>query len=227
VRHSTRVSVTVQEVIVTRPSQVSPSLLIPAVVSCGLAACVSNTAVAFTSKVNLAHAAPIDGMLVTNVQNSGLDAELYRGFEIGLTQRLGSCGVRARVLHGRAAQLDPTPEAVKAIQAVAVMSIELASPPLIRAVGFSSSRVSAVFALKLEDIASRQTTWVARSKLEFRLLYTHADAEFGAWFATQVVSRLRDDGVLTGCPATAAGWPAVDLPPDPAAPVQPIEPSSL
>ena len=205
----------------TRPLLVSSSRLIPAVVTCGLAACVSNKAVAFTSRVNLAHAAPIDGMLVMNVQSSGLDAALYQGFEIGLTQRLGSCGVRARVLHGPAAQLDPALDAGKVIQPVAVMSIELASPPSIHAIGFSS-RVSAVFALKLEDITSRQTIWVARSKLEF---FLHADAKFGAWFATQVVSRLRDDGVLTDCPATAAGWPEVDLPPDPAAAVPPTEPS--
>lgn len=209
----------------TYPSLVSGSLLIPAVASCGLAACTSIKEVAFTSKVNRAPAAPIAGMLVVDAQ--GLGVELHRGLEIGLVQRLGSCGVRARVLTGRPAQLEPGSEAVKVVQPVAVMSIELASPPLIQQnVGVDAAQVSAVFALKLEDIASHQTTWVARSKLAFHLSYVQADATLGAWFATQIVSRLRDDGVLTGCPAAAAGWPEVDLPPDPAAAVQPTESSS-
>jgi hypothetical protein len=210
---------------VTRSSPVSSSRLVLAVASCGLAACVSNKGVAFTSKVNLAQAVPIDGMLVRDVQSSGLDAELYRGFESGLTQRLGTCGVRASVVHDRMAQLDPASDAVRVIHPVAVMSIELASPPFIQTIGIGAAQVSAVFALKLEDIASRRTTWVARSKIEFHLLYTHADAQLGAWFATQVVSRLRDDRVLTGCPAADQGWPAVDLPPDPAA-AQSTEPTS-
>jgi hypothetical protein len=213
---------------VTYPSLVSGSLLIPAVASCGLAACTSIKEVAFTSKVNRAPAAPIAGMLVVDAQSPGLGVELHRGLEIGLAQRLGSCGVRARVLTGRPAQLELESEAVKVVQPVAVMSIELASPPFIQHIaGSDAARVSAVFALKLEDIASHQATWVARSKLDFHLSYVQPDARFGAWFATQIVSRLRDDGVLTGCPTAAAGWPEVDLPPDPAAAAQPTESSSL
>lgn len=194
------------------------SRLLMVVASGGLAACVSDRQVAFTSRVNLAHATRIDGMVVNDVQSQALDAAVYRGFEAGLTQRLGSCGVRARVVHDAASLQDPASEAVQAVQSAAVMSIELASPPFVYTIGSGasgSSRVTVVFAFNVADMASRQTTWEARSTLEFHLLHNEADAKLGAWYATQVVSRLRDDGVLTGCPAAAAGWPEVDLPPAP------------
>lgn len=191
------------------------SRLLMVVASGGLAACVSTKQVAFTSRANLAHATRIDGMVVHDVQSRALDAALYRGFEAGLTQRLGSCGVRARVVHDAASLQDPASEAVQAVQSAAVMSIELASPPFIYRIGPSDFQVSVVFAFNVTDMASRQTTWEARSKLEFHPMYNQADVKLGAWYATQVVSRLRDDGVLTDCPAAAAGWPEVDLPPAP------------
>jgi len=191
------------------------SRLLMVVASGGLAACVSDKQVAFTSRFNLAHATRIDGMVINDVQSRAVDAALYRGFEAGLTQRLGSCGVRATVVHDAASLQDPASEAVQAVQPAAAMSIELASPPFVYMIGSGYSQVSVVFAFKVADMASRQTTWEARSTPEFHLLHNEADARLGAWYATQVVSRLRDDGVLTGCPAAAAGWPEVDLPPAP------------
>jgi hypothetical protein len=76
----------------------------------------------------------------------------------------------------------------------------------------SSTRNNVTFAFKLVDLASRQTTWVARSQLDFVARHNPDDALTGLRFATSVVSHLRDDGVLPGCPAAAAGWPEVDVP---------------
>ncbi len=199
----------------TRPSPVSSSLSIAVVTCFGVAACLKE--VTFESKATLGHAAPIDRMLVVmDVQNQALDADIYRGLEIGLSQRLGSCRIRAKVLHDmRANPLDPTSTAFQAVQPVAVMSIELASPPYVRNIGFATA-VSAVFAFKLVDLASHETTWIARSKLEVRSMRSHMG--LGGRFATEIVSRLRDDGVLASCPAAGAGWPELDLPrppPDP------------
>lgn len=186
------------------------------VAACGLAGCAPPEAT-FRSKANLANAAPVQRLLVVvDVHSPAFEPEVYRGFHIGLTRRLGACGVASRVLPEPDAR-EPVAErriadAASELQPSAVMSMALAGVPLVHQTIVGSHTMTQntiVFAFQLEDRTSRQVVWNARSQLEFSVHHSSDDARTGLRFATSLVSRLRDDGVLRGCPS--AGWPAVDV----------------
>lgn len=51
-------------------------------------------------KVNLANAVAIDRLLVaTDMESGGFGDDAYRGFQLGMTRRLETCGVQSFVLH--------------------------------------------------------------------------------------------------------------------------------
>jgi hypothetical protein len=65
-----------------------------------------------------------------------------------------------------------------------------------------------IFELKLIQTVSQRMTWHAKALFEVSSnspgIY---DIDSGVSFGTSIVSRLRDDRVLLGCPTLAAGWP--------------------
>jgi hypothetical protein len=70
-----------------------------------------------------------------------------------------------------------------------------------------------LFAFKLVDLASEQVTWLAKAEFDVEIGGHFIDeVESGERLGTSIVSRLRDDGVLRGCPPVAAGWPTIPRP---------------
>lgn len=176
----------------------------------------------FRSKATLGHAPPADRLLVvTNIEGPAFEASMFRGFRLGLENRLARCGVQAMVVRSTTSIADRF-----ALHPVAEMTISQSTvPQKLRLDPFTNDTRNTVwFALDLEDLASRQTTWVARSRFEFVARHNRHDSVVGVQLATLLASRLRDDGVLAHCPATE--WPnidaAIDTEPDPE-PVEPID----
>ena len=65
------------------------------------------------------------------------------------------------------------------------------------------------FRFDLFDSASGNRIWIATSALPVEIEESWKDTLVGVRFATNVASQLRDDGVLQGCPSSAAGWPEI------------------
>lgn len=120
-------------------------------------------------------------------------------FERGVVQRLGTCGVDARVVS--ADRMDPTPPESRVEAALAqlethtVMIVKAEGGELATGPGRSVNRVTAL--LELKDVRTRHTTWLADATAYFST--ADAGETDGAAFATLLVTRLRDDGVLTRC----------------------------
>ena len=120
-------------------------------------------------------------------------------FEAEVVRRLTACGVEARVVS--ADPMDPTPLDAQigatlaqlqtdAVMIVKAMGGEIGSPNQLRA------------KLLLTDVETHERTWFAYASAYF----SNGDAAGAdaAAFATLVVTRLRDDGVLTRCKAGEA-----------------------
>lgn len=109
-----------------------------------------------------------------------------------LVERLATCGVAASVVV--ADPMDPTPlerrlDAALAQQAAHTMLI-------VRATGGELGAISEVrVALEIVDVEIAKPLWEASGTAFFR--YGHV--EDGVAFSTLVVTKLRDDGVLSGC----------------------------
>jgi hypothetical protein len=172
----------------------------------------------FNSRVNFANAVAIDRLLVvTDMENAGFSDDAYRGFQLGMTRRLETCGVQSFVLHDfPEVQPDLSSFDVRALKPVAMMTVQAVSPPVITHPGgtarwfTNNTQNSVVFALEIVDLASNQKTWVARSRFDYFARHNAKDAKSGVQLATDVVSRLRDDRVLLHCPAPGVGWPDID-----------------
>jgi hypothetical protein len=82
------------------------------------------------------------------------------------------------------------------------------------------------FDVELIDVATRQTKWAGSAQLEREHRASTDDVGSGVRFATSVVERMRDEGVLAGCPAADAAWPEIDArAPEPAVAEASAEPS--
>jgi hypothetical protein len=118
-------------------------------------------------------------------------------FERGVVQRLGTCGVEARVVS--ADRMDPTPPerrveaALARLETHAVMVVKAAGGEL-KTGWRSPNRLTAK--LELTDVRTRRATWVADATAYFSTADAGTD---GDAFAALLVTRLRDDGVLTRC----------------------------
>lgn len=181
------------------------------------------TTTRFNSRVEVAGAAPVKRLLVfEGIERPGFGHDMHLGFVVALTKRLSMCGVTARLLQADASAVDPTARVTSSIQefqADAVLLIGAAGGSVVNDASGGSTDSALIFELKLFETASLRMTWRARS--QFRRSgassssNTDSDIDAGASFGTSIVSRLRDDRVLTGCPALPAGWP--ELEPGPAA----------
>jgi hypothetical protein len=195
---------------------------IVAVLAASQPACPSGatTTTRFNSRVVVAHAAPVKRLLVfESVERPGFGHDMHQGFVVALTKRLSMCGVTARLLQADASEVDPAARVAKNIQefqADAVLLIRGAGGSVVNG-GSGGSEL--IFELKLIETASQRMTWQAKSEFvrsgTDSFNNTDRDTDSGATFGTSIVSRLRDDRVLTECPALPTGWP--ELRPGPAA----------
>lgn len=179
------------------------------------------TSTRFNSRVDVANAAPVKRLLVfESVERPGFGHDMHLGFVAALTKRLSMCGVTARLLQAESSDPDPAARVAKNIQefqADALLLIRGAGGSVVHGDGNTDSAL--IFELKLIETASQRMTWHAKSQFVrsgiASINDTDRDIDSGASFGTSIVSRLRDDHVLTGCPALPAGWP--ELRPGPAA----------
>jgi hypothetical protein len=168
----------------------------------------------------LEHRSPIVRLLViASVEPRFFPDAMFDGFADALTHRLASCGIQSTVLYR-------DPMAIDFDDRVAA-EVQRAAPSALLTMRATGSNVRLTgrrgdggfigplsFDLTMLDAASNATTWRATSTMEVSI---GRDWSFraiaGATFATSIVSRLRDDGVLSGCPAPQAGWPTITPPP--------------
>jgi hypothetical protein len=187
----------------------------------GVPGCASGRAT-FNSQTNLAGTAPIKRLVVVEDDGAtGLTADMRTGLQAALANGFRACGVGSTMLAAGAVDLDPRARlgsAAKDFATAAVLQIEPAGD------GFRGKDESQLrFALKLVDLESQQVTWLANAEFDVEIGGQFADeAKSGERLGTSIVSRLRDDGVLPGCPSVVAGWPRIPHPEPP-----PVKPTHL
>jgi hypothetical protein len=118
-------------------------------------------------------------------------------FEAGVVRRLTACGVEARVVS--ADRMDPTPPDARIYAVLAQLQPE-AVMTVMHVGGEVELRPNTNLLrarLDLTDIRTHETMWVADA-LAYFSTGDSSEAD-GAKFATLLVTRLRDDGVLTHC----------------------------
>jgi hypothetical protein len=165
----------------------------------------------FNSRVEVANAGPVKRLVVfESVESPGFGHDMRVGLAAALTNRLSMCGVTARLLHAQSSDPDPAARVaayVKEFQADAVLLIKAAGGVVVNG---DETESALIFELKLIETAALRMTWQARAMFEVRSQSVWInDTDSGANFGTSIVSRLRDDRVLAGCPALPAGWPEI------------------
>jgi hypothetical protein len=177
----------------------------------GAAGCASGRAT-FNSQTNLAGTAPIQRLLVVEDDGAtGLTADMRTGLQTALANGFWACGVASTMLAAGAVDLNPRARigsAAKDLATAAVLKIEPAEGSL-----YGKYERQLHFALKVVDLESRQVTWLANAEFDVELggQFTN-EVRSGERLGTSIVSRLRDDGVLPGCPSLVAGWPLIPHP---------------
>jgi hypothetical protein len=175
----------------------------------------------FTSQTNLADTAPIKRLVVyEDGRATGLTSEMRTGLQTALAKGFTACGV-ASTMVASALDLHPGKRiglSAADFQMAAVLQIEPAGGRL-----HSKDESQLRFALKLVDLASQQVTWLANAAFDVEIGGRLTDeVKFGERLGTSIVSRLRDDGVLPGCPSVVAGLPRIPHPEPP-----PVKPTHL
>jgi hypothetical protein len=158
-----------------------------------LASCVKRVKpfeISVTSNTHSANGAPVERLLI--YLKFTLDMSIYRVFEVGLTKRLAACQVASTILEHDPMALDAADDlrtAMKEFQPTTLMAISKAAGNLIVNGTTTLSTNFEVFEAKSETVIWAAST-IARV----------SDAASATAFATRVITRLRDDGVLTRCP---------------------------
>jgi len=163
----------------------------------------------FNSRVEVANAAPVKRLLVIeSVESPGFGHDMHVGFAAALANRLSVCGVAARLLQAQSLDSDPGARVLANVQEFQADAVLLIKAEGGRIMNSADTDSALIFDLKLIETASQTVTWQAKSQFEVRLnsIWIY-DTDSGISFGTSIVSQLRDDRVLTGCPALAAGWP--------------------
>ena len=165
----------------------------------------------FASQTNVARTAPIKRLVVyEDGRTTGLTSEMRTGLQTALAKGFTACGVGSTMV-ASALDLDPGKRigsSAEDFQTAAVLQIE---PTGGRLHGKDENQLR--FALKLVDLASQQVTWLANAEFDVEIGGRSTDeVKFGERLGTSIVSRLRDDGVLPGCPLVIASWPTIPHP---------------
>lgn len=169
----------------------------------------------FDSKIMGRPAAPIERLLIIAAEEGAFTGPLLDGFQDALANRLGMCRVVPSILPRDPMALDfddRVSAVVKQFQPNAILMVRYQGGDLATSDAGVTGKLS--FELEILDATSDRQTWLGTSMLDVHVggdwsIY----AEAGSVFATGVVSRLRDDGVLMRCPARGDGWPEIARPP--------------
>lgn len=180
------------------------SVYVRAAVVLGVVAGCANARTSIESSTNLKNAAPVTRLLIFEDVESSLSAgDLYRGFVERVKSGLTSCGVTASIEQVRGPvdlnQLVAGP--IENYHASSVMLIEADGGEDIHNRRNGTDTYKLRFKLRLLDVVSNKVTWMAESKVYMTTSWASDDVENGGRFAAAIVSRLQDDGVLTGCPS--------------------------
>jgi hypothetical protein len=162
----------------------------------GLGACAAPSVSTLRSTPQLEGAEPLRRLVVyADLEGPGVGHPASVEFEQSVVHRLGRCGVDARVVS--ADRMDPTPPASRVEAALA--AFEAHAVMVVQAAGGEINRADNRLNVKLElaDVRRPRPSWLADGSAYFSS--SDPDGGDGAAFAMLVVTRLRDDGVLTGC----------------------------
>ena len=175
-----------------------------AAVVLGAVACRANGTTIFESSTNLKNAAPVTRLVIFENVQSSFAGDLYRGFVGALKSGLADCGVTASIEQIGALDLDVDQRIASTIDTFHASSAMLVlanggNQTFNRSNGVETYQLR--FTLKLLDVVSNHVTWMAETKLSMLTSWVTDDVGTGARFATSIVSRLRDDGMLAGCPS--------------------------
>jgi hypothetical protein len=153
-------------------------------------------------------------LVVADVEPKYFPESMLDGFHDAVTNRLAACGVQSSVLQVDPTVLDSDDRVAAELQSshpnVILMMRSAGAHVVGRPDGFHGTMW---FDLAVLDARSQAPTWRARSTIDVTVGPWSASAETGAQLATGIVSRLRDDGVLAGCPPRERAWPEITPPP--------------
>jgi len=182
---------------------VRQSVCVRAAVVIGVVAGCATARTSIESSTNLKNTAPVTRLLIfEDLQHAFYSADLYGGFVERVKSGLTSCGVTASI--------EQAPGLVNFNELVAgpIETFHASSVMLIFSEGEDVHHPSngtdtykLRFKLKLLDVVSNKVMWAAESKVYMTTSWTTDDVENGARLGAAIVSRLQDDGVLTGCPS--------------------------
>lgn len=160
----------------------------------GLAACSPQATLRSSASPNGTE--PITRLVVySDIESPAMTHVASTAFEAGMVRRLAACGVEARIVSADRMDLTPPEARVEA----ALARLEASAVMNVKATGGEVGDPSLLYiTLDLTDVRTRERTWVAGASAYFSASDT-AGARDGAAFATLLVTRLRDDGVLTHC----------------------------
>jgi hypothetical protein len=170
----------------------------------------ASSLVTITSRTEAPDVAPLKRLLVVaNVDPASFTGLMHRSFDSTWMDRLNACGVQSAILNSTAMDINIEKNLVAAAQAFqpnAILMIRSAGGQ----VWINRDQRSVRFEMKIIDVETQKTTWMASSVLEISAGYMtdQQRQEVGANFASSILSRLRHDSVLTSCPATLK-WPLV------------------
>lgn len=182
-------------------------------VAVGAASCATSPPIiTFNTRAELNKGSAIHRVLIfTDVESPAFRERINHGFQFGLNSRLSTCGIESKILQADPMDLDPGKRMVisqQTYQATAMLVIRAGGGSLITSSnGFAKG--SMVFSMQVFDTLSNSVTWQARSIFDTSSSNLD-DVTSGLQFATSIISRLRDDGLLHGCPPSA--WPEVTPP---------------
>lgn len=156
-------------------------------------------------------------LVVADIEPKFFPEPMFDGFQDAVTNRLAACGVQPSVLY-----VDPTvlgsedrvATELKRSRPSAILMVRSAGGDVRVRGNISDNHIFAGtmrFDLAVLDAGSQAPTWRARATADVG--QWSVSAETGAQLATGIVSRLRDDGVLPGCPPRERPWPEITPPP--------------
>lgn len=141
---------------------------------------------------------PVDRLLVfASVKSRFFDDGMYAGFQEGMARLLESCHVTHIILHKDRLALDEreSPDrATEALRPQAILRIESRGGSFSSEGGWNQTS----FSLNLNEASTMYTTWGGEAKFTAKSV---GDNHAGRRLAAEIVSDLRDDGVLARCPA--------------------------
>jgi hypothetical protein len=156
----------------------------------------------FNSSADLSAAPPLGRVFVlSRMKNTGFNEKVYEGFEKGLRDGFGYCGVRSATMHVNEMDLDPEKHIADAIAKFgpdAVLVVRQAGGNIV--VGTYGTNSDLIIDMQFLVEKASKPFWHAKSEVTMLTRNMYADdAATGAKFASDTVERLRVDGLLHDC----------------------------